>query len=117
MEQQSSGMTRRLTVDVPEVGSVHYAVNVAESYDEATPAPLVLLLHYGYQGSRPDPHTGAEMIDAFGSTLSGLGGVAIAPDVVGGDWTDPRNEKAAVWLVKSAMEKLSADELEAIKGG
>jgi predicted esterase len=30
-------------------------------------------------------------------------------DVVGGDWTDARNEQAAVWLVQSAMKTYAID--------
>ena len=41
--------------------------------------------------------------------LSGLGGILIAPDALGGGWTDADNEKAAVWLTKSAMKTYEID--------
>jgi predicted peptidase len=35
--------------------------------------------------------------------------VVVAPDALGGTWTDPRNEQVAVWLVKSAMATYPID--------
>ena len=101
--------THKQTADVPGVGSVNYAIEVPANYDGTTPVPLVLALHYGFDGSRPTPYTGAAMLDAFRSGLSGLNAILIAPDALGGRWTDANNEKAAVWLVKSAMKTYSID--------
>lgn len=117
MPKQVAGKTEKLTIDVPEVGEVLCSVNVAESYNDETPAPLILLLHYGYEGAKPEAHTGADMIDTFGSAISGLEGIAIAPDVVGGDWTSEKNEKAAVYLVKSAMKTYNIDPKRVIVTG
>ena len=38
-----------------------------------------------------------------------LGEGDVAPDALGGDWTDAKNEQAAVWLVKSAMKTYAID--------
>jgi predicted peptidase len=97
------------TADVPGVGGVKYTIEVPAKYDGKTPTPLVLALHYGFDGAKPDPYTGKEMIDAFRSGLSGLNAVVIAPDAVGGRWTDANNEIAAVWLTKSAMKTYAID--------
>lgn len=99
----------RESISVPEVGSVKCAIRVDDSYDSSKPAPLVLVLHYGYEGSRPEAFTGADMMEAFMDAVDEIGGIAIAPDVVGGDWTSASNERSAVWLVKSAMKTYNID--------
>jgi len=97
------------TVEVPGVGSVKYTIEIPADYDNSTPAPLVLALHYGYNGSVPDAYTGAGMIDDFRPGLAALKAIVIAPDVLGGDWTDAENEQAAIWLVQSAKETYAVD--------
>jgi predicted peptidase len=106
--------THQETADVPGVGAVKYTIKVPADYDGKTPVPLVLALHYGYDGSRPKDYTGRGMIDAFESGLSGLNAIVIAPDALGGDWKDASNEKAAVWLTKSAMKTYAVDEKKVV---
>jgi predicted peptidase len=97
------------TADVPGVGSLKYAIEVPGGYDGKTPVPLVLVLHYGYDGARPDPYTGKDMIEAFRPGLSELHAIVIAPDALGGRWIDAKNEQAAVWLTKGAMKTYAID--------
>ena len=99
----------RESISVPDVGTVKYAIRVDRSYDSSTPAPLFLVLHYGYEGSKPDDYTGGDMMDTFMEAVREVGGIAIAPDVVGGDWKSTDNERSAIWLVKSAMESFNID--------
>jgi predicted peptidase len=101
--------THQQTADVPGVGGVKYTIEIPANFDGQTPAPLVLALHYGYDGAKPDPYTGQGMIDAFRPGLAGLSAIVIAPDALGGDWTDSKNELAAVWLTKSAMKTYASD--------
>ena len=115
---QSRGVgAYRETVVVPEVGSVRYAVHVPETYDGETAVPLVLMLHYGYEGAVPEPYTGGDMIETFLQGTIELEAVTIAPDVVGGDWTSARNETAAVWLVQSAMQTWNINPERVVVGG
>jgi predicted peptidase len=101
--------THQQTADIPSVGSVKYAIEIPAGYDGKTPVPLVLVLHYGYDGPKPAPYTGKEMIDAFRPGLAGLNAVVIAPDALGGSWTDAKNEQAAVWLTQSAKKTYAID--------
>lgn len=96
----------RETADVPRVGPVKYTIEVPAA---PAGAPLVLALHYGYDGAKPAPYTGAGLIEAFRPGLAGLGAVVIAPDALGGDWTDPKNETAAVWLTRCAAKTYTTD--------
>jgi predicted peptidase len=109
--------THQETAQVPGVGNVKYTIEIPGSYDESTQAPLVLALHYGYNGSVPEAYTGAGMIDDFRSGLAPSGAIVIAPDVLGGDWTDAENEQAAVWLVQSAMKTYAIDPRRVIVTG
>jgi predicted peptidase len=97
------------TADVPGMGSVKYSIEIPADYDGSTPAPLVLALHYGYDGAVPEAYTGEGMIESFRPGLADFKAIVIAPDVLGGDWTDAQNEQAAVWLVNSAMKTYSVD--------
>src|SRR5262249_7901749 len=63
------------------------------------------------------PYTGKDMIDAFRSGLSGLGAIIVAPDALGGDWTSSQNEKAAVWLTRSALKSYAIDEKKGVITG
>jgi predicted peptidase len=101
--------THQQTTDVPGLESVKYTIEVPEGYDGKTPVPLVLALHYGYDGAKPDPYTGKGMIEAFRPGLVGLNAIVVAPDALGGTWTDARNETAVVWLTRSAMKTYAID--------
>ena len=97
------------SISVPDVGQVNYAIRVDDSYDSTKPAPLVLVLHHGYQGPKPKAYTGAGMLEKFKGSVQEIGGIAIAPDVVGSDWRHTSNEQSAVWLVQSAMKTYNID--------
>jgi predicted peptidase len=79
--------------------------------------PLVLALHYGYDGAKPAPYTGKGMIEAFRPGLSGLGAIVVAPDALGGGWADARNEQVAVWLTRSAMKTYAIDSKKVVITG
>ncbi len=109
--------THQQTADIPGLESVKYTIAIPSSYDGKTPVPLVLALHFGYDGAKPSPYTGKGMIEAFRPGLVGLNAIIIAPDALGGRWTDVLNEQAAVWLTKSAMKAYAIDEKKVVITG
>jgi predicted peptidase len=109
--------THQRTADVPGLDRLLYTIEIPASYDGKTPVPLVLALHYGYDGTRPSPYMGKEMIEAFRPGLAGLNAIVIAPDALGGSWTDARNEKAAVWLTRSAMKTYAINSKKVVVTG
>jgi predicted peptidase len=109
--------THQETTDVPGLGSIKYTIQVPTNYDGKTPVPLVLALHYGYDGAKPAPYTGKEMIEAFRPGLSRLNSIVIAPDALGGGWTDTRNEQLAVWLTRSALKTYAIDRKKVVITG
>lgn len=116
LEKKNIGR-HKLSVDLPDVGKVLYTIEIPETYDGKKPVPLVLFLHYGYEGAKPAPHTGAGMIDLFASGVNNHGAIALAPDVQNGDWRSANNEKAAIWLVKSALETYNIDKDQIVVSG
>ncbi|MGH7173813.1 MAG: dienelactone hydrolase family protein [Gemmataceae bacterium] len=109
--------THQQTADIPSVGRVRYTIDIPSGYDGKTPVPLVLLLHYGYDGAKPEPYTGKGMIDAFRSGLSDLHAILVAPDALGGGWKDAPNEKSVVWLTRSAMKTYAIDGKKVVLSG
>jgi predicted peptidase len=101
--------THQQTAEASGVRSLKYTIEVPSGYDGKAPVPLVLALHYGYEGAKPSPYTGKGMIEAFRPGLADLKAIFVAPDALGGSWTDARNEQAAVWLTKSAMKTYAID--------
>jgi predicted peptidase len=99
----------REAISVPDVGTVKYAIRVDDSYNSSTPAPLVLVLHHGYEGPNPEAYTGAAMMEKFMGGVREIGGIAIAPDALGGDWSSSNNEHSVVWLVNSAINTYNID--------
>ncbi|MEM8669416.1 MAG: dienelactone hydrolase family protein [Planctomycetota bacterium] len=95
------------SIDAPNIGTVHYATRVKHLRQGA--APLVVLLHYGYDGEKPDPGISGNMISAFAFGLTDNEPVVLAPVVVEGDWLNPKNEAAVVWLTRCAMETYEID--------
>ncbi|MGY8769884.1 MAG: poly(ethylene terephthalate) hydrolase family protein [Pirellulales bacterium] len=115
LEQLSPG-THKLEVDFGSQ-KLKYTLRISENYDGSSSVPLALVLHYGYDGSRPEAYTGGDMMDSFESALAELDGIAIAPDVLGGDWTSTQNEQAAVWLTQSVMKSYNIDSQRVVVTG
>ena len=113
---ESPGTYQR-NIRVPKIGRVRCSLHVSQSYRSDTPAPLVLLLHFGYHGDQPEPFTGNSMIGLFKEAIEDCGGIALAPDVVGGTWIDGRNERAAVWLVRNVMSVYNIDPHRVVVAG
>ena len=116
LEKLSPGNHQK-TVQVPGGDTLKYTIEIPITYDGKTPVPLVVILHYGYDGAKPDPYTGKDMIDAFRSGLSGFKAIVVAPDALGGSWTDAKNEQAVVWLTQSVQKTYAIDSKKVVLTG
>ena len=98
--------------------SIGYAISVPPTYNRATPAPLVLALHFGVQGG-PSLNAGRDLLRILtGPALAELGAVMVAPDALdGGPWDTPRNEEAVLWLLDAVMRSYSIDPRKVIVTG
>jgi len=79
---EPSGTYQR-NIRVPEIGRVRCSLHVSQSYRSDTPAPLVLLLHFGYSGDQPEPFTGNSMIGLFKEAIEDCGGIRFSVERVG----------------------------------
>lgn len=63
------------------------------------PVPLVLALHYGWEGAEPPAFCGGGLLAGLvGPALASLGALIAAPDCPGRDWTAPESETAVLAL-------------------
>jgi predicted peptidase len=85
---------------------VRYAISVPRDYAPATPAPLVLALHFG-----GNPFgAGAGMLRVLiDPAFADLGAVIIAPDSIAGGWSSPENEGAVIDLLNAVEAAYRTD--------
>lgn len=95
------------TFETPEL-NLRWAVDVpAGADDRETPRPLVLALHYGFDGRRPFPaYYGRGFLErVVAPGLRDLGAFIVAPDSHGEHWADP----AIAEPVLALLDALVAD--------
>jgi len=91
------------TAEVADLGTIRYTLEIPEGYDGTTPVPLVLVLHYAFRGAQPEPWYGRKLLEVFRPGLADLNGILLAPDALGGRWTDAANERLALELVRRVL--------------
>jgi predicted peptidase len=98
-----------LTLVRPGEPAVGYAISIPPTYSPATPAPLILALHFGI-GDRDSSGTGAALVKGLvGPALEGIAAIIVAPDSVRGNWSTPENEKAVNALLDTVMARYAID--------
>jgi predicted peptidase len=109
LAQSGSGDSgiHELTFQVPNGGTVLYAIAIPKGYDPQRPAPLVLVLHSG--GERMKYYGSAFMRLLVEPALSGLRPIMIAPDCPTNAWTDPVAERAVLALVEDTLGRYAID--------
>jgi predicted peptidase len=98
--------------------AIGYAISVPPTYNRATPAPLVLALHFGVQGG-PSLNAGRDVLRILiAPALAELGAVIVAPDALGGGpWTTLQNEEAVLGLLDAVLRSYSIDSRRVIVTG
>jgi poly(3-hydroxybutyrate) depolymerase len=97
----------RLTGELPEIGRNLFTLEIPERH--AAPVPLIVALHFAFPGPTPEPYTGAVLLERLKPGLAALPGIVLAPDSLGGRWTEPRNEAAVMTLVHEVMATYPID--------
>ncbi len=93
--------------EVLQPGGLRITFAVPAGYTGATPAPLVVALHFA---GKVTPFFGREFLTGLvGPGLRDLGAVIAAPDCRGRDWTDPVSEADVLALVDHAMRTYRID--------
>jgi predicted peptidase len=89
--------------------AIGYAISIPSTYSPATPAPLILALHFGIGGG-DSTGVGADLVKGLvGPALVGLGAIIVAPDSVRGNWSTSENEKAVNALLDMVMARYAID--------
>jgi predicted peptidase len=89
--------------------TVRYALSIPRGYSSATPAPLILALHFGVGNGESTGAGRALMQSLVAPALAPLGAVIVAPDSVQGNWSTPDNEKAVSALLDWVTSRYAID--------
>ncbi len=94
--------------------TIRYAISIPRNYAAGARVPLVLVLHFG-----GDPvGAGWSLLDmVVRPMLAELGAIIIAPDSLGGNWSVPQNERAAMALLDAAQRSYSVDPKKVVVTG
>ena len=85
---------------------LRYAISIPRGPSDK---PLVLALHYGWQGELP-PHYGRDFLNLLvAPAFRDLGAILIAPDCPEAHWTHPRSEQALLALIEDVRQNHDID--------
>jgi hypothetical protein len=89
--------------------AIRYAISIPSTYSPSASVPLILALHFGVGGGEA-AGAGAGIVQILiGPAFAGLGAIIVAPDSVGGNWTNPENEKAVNALLDMVLAHYAID--------
>lgn len=113
--------TRDRVLELKDGGTLRYGISTpkpAEKTDDATaPRPLVLALHYGWQGDLPAGYGRSFLELLVAPGLGELGAVIVAPDCPENSWTHPRAEQAVLELIEQVRETHVIDDARIVVTG
>ena len=99
-------------------GNRRYTVAVPEAHADDQPVPLILALHYGWQGKTVPPfHGGGFLTGLVEPALRALGAIIVAPDCTGADWTDLQSETDVLALVDHVQATFNIDPRKTLIAG
>lgn len=100
-QSPSSPGLYRMAFQMPDGGTMRYALSIPRPYDARRPRPLVLVLHPG--GERFPYYGGAFLEQIVAPALADLDAILIAPDCPANAWTDAVAERAVLALVRATL--------------
>lgn len=86
---------------------LRYTISIPAGLDTDTPVPLVLALHYGWQGELPQFYGRGFLEPMVEPAFAGLGAIILAPDCPDTDWHQPRSERAVLALLGEIRSEFS----------
>jgi predicted peptidase len=109
MTSWGSGQTevQERVLQVEDGLELRYTISIPLELDTDTPAPLVLALHYGWQGDLPQYYGRGFLEPMVEPAFAGLGAIIVAPDCPDTDWHQPRSEKALLVLLDEIRSEFS----------
>jgi predicted peptidase len=89
---------------------MRYGISVPKSARANQPVPLVIALHYAWNGPRPSAYYGKEFMTLLIEPgLRKLGAIIAAPDCPGQNWTNPKSEEAILELIADLQSRYPVD--------
>ncbi len=89
---------QRRTLTLEDGSEVRYAVALPAGVDLDQPVPLILALHYSWQGELPQYFGVTFLIRLVVPAFEELGAIMVAPDAPERDWLSPRSQ-GAIWAI------------------
>ncbi len=89
---------------------LRYTLALPAHYAAGRPMPLVLSLHYAWDGGAPPAFYGEGLLlDLVQPALAELGAVMVAPDCPAGNWAHARSETSVLALLDSIQSTYPVD--------
>ena len=85
--------------------TLRYAVAFPRQTEPSSQRPLIIALHYGWQGDVPRYYGRGYLESLVLPALSNLEAVLVAPDCPDVDWYQPTSEKALLALIEQMQEE------------
>lgn len=93
-----SSEIQRRSLTLEDSSEVRYALALPEDVDLNQPVPLILALHYSWQGELPSYFGLTFLVRLIAPAFEELGAIIVAPDAPERDWLSPRSQRA-IWAV------------------
>ncbi len=91
------------TLRLDDGSEVRYTLSLPDDLDSNQPAPLVLALHYSWDGEMP-PYFGMTfLMRLIAPAFEELGAIIVAPDCPERDWHHPRSQRA-IWAILEVVQ-------------
>mgnify|MGYP001816145081 CR=1 FL=1 len=91
------------TLRLEDGSEVRYTLALPDEFDPGRPAPLVLALHYAWDGDIPTYFGMTFLIRLVVPAFEELGAIIVAPDCPERDWHHPRSQRA-IWAILEAVQ-------------
>ena len=121
IERLGPGLHKQ-AVTHPDGTIQYYTINIPDGYDGDAPVPLILGLHYGFQGmngtNKPEPFWSEGFFTKiYQQAFKPLNAIFLAADSVSGNWATVENEAAVMRLMDSVIATYNLDASKTIVTG
>lgn len=100
----------RDTLSLNDGERLNYSFSIG-SVEKEHPAPLIVCLHPGWEGQRPQLYYGEQFLSGiFMPCFAKSGAVIAAPDCPSGSWNNPTSIKAIFELIEELAKRIEIDQ-------
>lgn len=91
------------TLRLDDGSEVRYTLALPDDLDSNQPTPLVLALHYAWDGELPTYFGMTFLMRLIAPAFEELGAIIVAPDCPERDWHHPRSQRA-IWAILETVQ-------------